>query len=67
MRVGVLKQSDDAEGMDALRMTAVERLAMMWPLAQNAWASHGIQDDPESPNPRHIIRVHRRGRSSDAK
>jgi hypothetical protein len=61
MRVRVLKQSDEIEGRDTLAMTAAERLAMMWPLAQSAWAFTRSRDRAESALPRHVVRVQRGG------
>lgn len=61
MRVRILTQSDDHDGRDTLAMTAAERLAMMWPLAQSAWAFLGNERDAEPALPRHVVRVQRRG------
>lgn len=62
MRVRILKQSDDREGRDTLAMTAAERLAMMWPLAQSAWAFTESRFRAESALPRQVVRIRRRGR-----
>jgi hypothetical protein len=42
-------------------LSATERLEMMWPLALDAWAFKG-EPVVESRLPRHLVRIHRRGR-----
>jgi len=52
--------SDQGTENDLQNTTAAERIAMMWPLALDAWAFKG-EPVRESRLPRHVIRVVRRG------
>jgi hypothetical protein len=61
MRVRVLRQREDVEGADVAERTPGERLAMMWPLARDAWTFKGEPQRAESRLQRHALRV-RRGR-----
>lgn len=49
-------QNDDLAGT-----TPAERVAMMWPLALDAWAFMG-KPVREPRLPRHVVRIRRRGR-----
>ena len=60
--VRVTSRLDDAARHDALAMTPDERVAMMWPLAQSAWAVTNQASHAESRLPRHVGRVQRRRR-----
>jgi hypothetical protein len=62
MRIRVIRQSEDTEGIDTLAMTPAERVAMMWPLAQSTWAFTNGVPSAEPAFPRHVVRVQRRGR-----
>lgn len=62
LRVRVMSRLDDAVGQDTLVMTPDERVAMMWPLAQSAWAVTNQGSHAESRLPRHVGRVQRRRR-----
>jgi hypothetical protein len=58
-KVQVRKTSLKEETDDLKNTTPAERWAMMWQLAQNAWAFRG-EPVAESRLQRHIIRVYRR-------
>ena len=52
--------SDDQDGGDVLALSPAQRIAMMWPLAVNAWAFMG-EDVSGSQFQRHVVRIERRG------
>jgi hypothetical protein len=58
--VRVRRLADQGKETDLQGSTPAERLAMMWPLAVDAWAFMG-EPVAESRLPRHIVRVLRRG------
>jgi len=62
LRVRVISRLDDVVGQDTVAMTPDERVAMMWPLAQSAWAVTNQGSHAESRLPRHVGRVQRRRR-----
>jgi hypothetical protein len=61
LRIVRLHESVVEADQNVAATTAAERLEMMWPLALDAWAFKG-EPVVEQPLPRHIVRVHRRGR-----
>ena len=62
LRVRVVTRSEDVVGQDTIRMAPEERVAMMWPLAQSAWAVSDRSNHAQSRLPRHVVRVRRRRR-----
>lgn len=58
--VRVSRLQDQGKDDLLLSMTVEERMAMMWPLAVDAWTFMGVKLEPEFP--RHIVRVVRRDR-----
>jgi len=62
LRVRVVTRSEDVVGQDTVDMAPEERIAMMWPLAQSAWAISDRSNDAQSRLPRHVVRVQRRRR-----
>jgi hypothetical protein len=62
LRVRVVTRSEDVVGKDTIDMAPEERIAMMWPLAQSAWAVSDRSSDAQSRLPRHVVRVQRRRR-----
>ena len=58
-QIRVLKLSEQDNDSDLKQTTPQERWAMMWQLAQDAWAFRG-EPRAESRLPRHIVRVLRR-------
>ena len=56
VRIGTL--SGQGEEADLVGITVEERLAMMWPLALDAWAFMGKPVEPRLP--RHLVRILRR-------
>ena len=56
----LLRNEDDPDDGDQLRLTPEQRVDMMWALALDAWAFKG---DPvaEPRLPRHVVRVIRGG------
>jgi hypothetical protein len=50
--------AEQGEETDLVGTTVEERLAMMWPLALDAWAFMGKPVEPRLP--RHIVRILRR-------
>jgi hypothetical protein len=50
--------AEQGEEADLVGTTVEERLAMMWPLALDAWAFMGKPVEPRLP--RHIVRILRR-------
>ena len=58
-QIRVLKLSEQDNDSDLKQTTPQERWAMMWQLAQDAWAFRG-ESRAESRLPRHIVRVLRR-------
>ena len=59
IRVLKLSEQDNDNDSDLKQTTPQERWAMMWQLAQDAWAFRG-ESRAESRLPRHIVRVLRR-------
>ena len=53
--------AEQDEDPDLENTTAAERLGMMWPITLDAWTFAG-EPLAESRLPRHIVRIHRRGR-----
>lgn len=58
-QIRVLKLSEQDDDSDLKQTTPQERWAMIWQLAQDAWAFRG-EPSVESRFPRHIVRVLRR-------
>ena len=58
-QIRVLRLSEQTNDSDLKQTTPQERWAMMWQLAQDAWAFRG-ESRAESRLPRHIVRVLRR-------
>ena len=58
-QIRVLRLSEQTDESDLKQTTPQERWAMMWQLAQDAWAFRG-ESRAESRLPRHIVRVLRR-------
>ena len=58
-QIRVVKLSEQTNDSDLKQTTPQERWAMMWQLAQDAWAFRG-ESRAESRLPRHIVRVLRR-------
>ena len=56
--VRVTTLAEQGTETDLATMTVEQRLAMMWPLALDAWAFMGKPVEPRLP--RHIVRVLRR-------
>jgi len=62
LRVRIVARSEDVAGQDTIDMAPEERVAMMWPLAQSAWAVSDRSNHAQSRLPRHVVRVQRRRR-----
>ncbi len=58
VRVSRLHEQGDDDLL--LSMSVEERVAMMWPLAVDAWTFMGVKLEPEFP--RHVVRVVQRER-----
>jgi hypothetical protein len=59
VRKTTLREQDNDAGLEGT--SVAERMDMMWQLALDAWAFMG-EPVTEQRLPRHIVRVHRRGR-----
>ena len=55
VRLGTLAEQGEERDLDGT--TVEERFAMMWRLAQDAWAFMGQPVEPRLP--RHLVRIHR--------
>jgi hypothetical protein len=58
--IRVSRLQDQGQDDLLLSLTVEERMAMMWPLAVDAWTFMGAKLEPEFP--RHVVRVVRRER-----
>ena len=58
-QVRIIRQTDPEPARDVAGLEGVQRLAMMWQLALDAWAFKGEREHAESRLQRHVVRIHR--------